>query len=94
MRVFRGYAKILSILWLCAGHARLLAGALRERTKFQIRVKRKAKRGTNQEQVQSQVDNAEVQRHGRDSYRKGGLKPSYAKASEGLREAGWPTCPP
>jgi hypothetical protein len=34
------YAAITSIFLLCAGQARLLAGALRERTKFQTRVKR------------------------------------------------------
>ena len=33
---------------VCAGYARLFVGALRERTKFQIRIKRKRKAVTNQ----------------------------------------------
>jgi len=33
------YSSSLSMRLLCAGHARLFVGALRERTKFQIRVK-------------------------------------------------------
>ena len=41
----RGHLKYVSILWLCAGRARLLAGALRERTNLQVRVKRKEKGG-------------------------------------------------
>jgi hypothetical protein len=40
-RASRGFLSNCSIRLLCAGLARLLAGALRERTKLQKRVKRK-----------------------------------------------------
>ena len=48
LRISRGYEPSRASGLLCAGQARLLAGALRERTNFQFRVKRNGEGGADQ----------------------------------------------